>query len=62
MRALRVVVMVVGILLLLLGTWWILQGTGIAPIGFMANHMEWAWRGCVLVVVGAIAVFFSRRM
>jgi hypothetical protein len=52
---------VLGILCALLGTWWILQGTGIAPVGFMANQMPWAYRGMGLAAVGVGLIFFSRR-
>jgi len=62
MRVLRVVVLIIGLLAILLGGWWVLQGTGIVPVGFMARHMEWAYRGVGLAVIGAAAVFFSRRM
>ena len=62
MRVLRVVTLVFGILALLLGSWWILQGTGVVPVGFMANHMEWAWRGIGVAVVGLVVIYISRRM
>jgi hypothetical protein len=62
MKVLRVVVLVIGLLAILLGGWWVLQGTGIVPVGFMARHMEWAYRGVGLAVVGVTAVFISRRM
>ena len=62
MNLVRVACRVVGILTMVLGLWWVLQGTGIAPIGFMANHMEWAWRGGIVFAVGAIAFLLSRRM
>ena len=62
MRVLRVIVLVIGILAILLGGWWVLQGTGIVPVGFMARHMEWAYRGVGLAVIGVIAVFISRRI
>ena len=52
---------IIGILALLLGIWWILQGTGLAPVGFMANQMPWAYRGMGLVVRGAVLLFLSRR-
>jgi uncharacterized protein YjeT (DUF2065 family) len=52
---------IIGILALLLGIWWILQGTGLAPVGFMANQMPWAYRGMGLVVLGAVLLFLSRR-
>jgi hypothetical protein len=50
-----------GILAMLLGVWWILQGTGLAPVGFMANQMPWAYRGVALVILGGAALFFTRR-
>ena len=53
---------IVGILAIILGLWWIAQGTGLAPIGFMAKHMEWAYRGMGLVGVGAIVFFIGRRL
>ena len=62
MRVLRVVTLVFGILALLLGCWWILQGTGVVPVGFMANHMEWAYRGIGVAVVGLVVIYTSRRM
>jgi hypothetical protein len=49
------------ILATLLGFWWILQGTGLAPVGFMANQMPWAYRGAALVIVGGAVLFFTRR-
>jgi hypothetical protein len=62
MNILRLTILVLGILVLLLGSWWILQGTGVVPIGFMAHQMAWAWRGAGLAVVGLIAVVISRRI
>jgi formate hydrogenlyase subunit 3/multisubunit Na+/H+ antiporter MnhD subunit len=62
MNLLRVILRVVGSLAVLLGVWWILQGTGIAPVGFMANHIEWAYRGAGLALVGFILVTLSRRL
>jgi hypothetical protein len=44
-----------------LGIWWTLQGTGLVPVGFMANHMPWAWRGLALTAMGiALAVIGVR--
>ena len=55
----RTVIRIIGLLALLLGIWWILQGTGLAPVGFMANQMPWAYRGIGLVVIGAVLLLFS---
>lgn len=49
------------ILGILLGFWWILQGTGLAPVGFMANQMVWAYRGMVLIILGGAILFLTRR-
>ena len=62
MSLLRAVLRIVGTIAIVLGVWWILQGTGIAPIGFMANHIEWAYRGIGLIVVGFVVVTLSRRL
>ena len=57
----KLILTIVSLLAIALGVWWILQGTGIVPIGFMANQMEWAYRGAALAVVGLIAFIFARR-
>ncbi len=58
----RLALTIVGILMMILGAWWIAQGTGLAPIGFMANHMEWAYRGGGVFVVGLIVLVIGRRL
>ena len=58
----RTLLFVVGVLAVLLGLWWVAQGTGLVPIGFMANHMQWAYRGAVLAAVGVVLLFASRRI
>jgi hypothetical protein len=58
----RTMLLIVGVLSVLLGAWWIAQGTGLVPVGFMANHMQWAWRGAVLAAFGAALMFVSRRV
>lgn len=57
----KLILTIVSLLAMALGVWWILQGTGIVPVGFMANNMEWAYRGAALAVVGLIAFVFARR-
>jgi hypothetical protein len=60
--ALSIAVLAVGLLAALLGVWWICQGTGLVPVGFMANNMQWAYRGAVLVAFGAGMAVLSRRL
>jgi formate hydrogenlyase subunit 3/multisubunit Na+/H+ antiporter MnhD subunit len=43
-------------LLVLIGTVWILQGTGVYPVGFMAHDMRYTYAGIVIDLV-AIAIF-----
>ena len=53
---------IVGIGLTLIGIFWLLQGTGVVPLGFMANQMQWAIIGLALIVVGiGTLVYVNRR-
>jgi hypothetical protein len=54
---------ILGVLLFLMGTFWILQGTGIFPVGMMANQMKYAYAGIVvdLVAIGLIIIANRRR-
>jgi hypothetical protein len=62
MGFLRIAMLSVGILAALLGIWWICRGTGLVPVGFMANNMQWAYRGIGLAMFGAGLAMLSRRM
>jgi len=57
----RPVVTFVGLLAMYLGTFWVLQGTGIVPTGFMANDITWAYRGAALFTIALFAVAHVRR-
>ncbi len=53
---------IVGVVLALLGALWILQGTNIVPVGFMAGQMHYALLGLIAVIVGVgLIVFVNRR-
>ncbi len=53
---------IVGVILTLIGFFWILQGTGIVPVGVMAHQGQWAVIGLVLGIVGAgLLVYINRR-
>ncbi len=53
---------IVGIFLTLIGIWWILQGTGIVPLGFMAHQLQWAVLGLVSAIVGVgLLVYLNWR-
>jgi hypothetical protein len=53
---------IVGVILILLGAWWFLQGTNIVPVGMMAGHAQWTVIGVVLGVIGiGLLVIVHRR-
>lgn len=53
----------VGVLLVLMGAVWFLQGINILPGSFMTGQIQWAIAGAVAFVVGAgmIALLQRRR-
>ena len=56
------VLYILGLLLLLTGTIWILQGTGIFAVGMMAYQTKWTYIGIVLDVIAiGLFVLASRR-
>ena len=52
-----------GILLVLAGTVWILQGFDVAfaPKSFMTSNRQWVLWGALAVIVGAGLIWFGRR-
>jgi hypothetical protein len=57
----RIVLNVVGVLCLLVGCIWILQGIHILPGSFMTGQTKWALYGCVLVVAGIGLLISANR-
>jgi uncharacterized integral membrane protein len=45
--------LVFGVILVLLGAVWILQGAGVLGGSFMSGHAQWAVIGAILAVAGA---------
>ena len=50
-----------GIVLLLLGAVWLLQGINVLPGSFMSGQAFWPAMGVILIVCGAIAEYFAFR-
>ncbi len=50
-----------GILMLLVGAVWVLQGVGILLGSFMTGQPFWATVGLILIICGAVACFFGVR-
>ena len=57
----RIAMIVSGILCLLLGCVWILQGINILPGSFMTGQTKWAIYGSLLVVVGIVLLISANR-
>lgn len=65
MRAIRVFLSVLGVLMVLLGLVWIGQGSGYFPYpesSFMINQTPWIYWGALLAVAGVAVLFVSRRL
>lgn len=43
---------IVGVVLTLLGTLWVLQGINVVRTGFMAGHIQYAFLGIVAAIIG----------
>jgi len=52
---------ILGVLLFLMGTLWILQGTGVFPVGFMANDMKYTYTGILVDLIGIVLIVLGAR-
>ena len=57
----KIALVVAGVLLLVIGSWWILQGTGIVPVGMMANHIQYAYLGIVVDLIAIVLLYVAWR-
>jgi hypothetical protein len=57
----RMPLRVVGIIMLLLGGLWILQGIGMVGGSFMTGSSFWAITGTIVAIAGAVSLFLSLR-
>ena len=56
----RIVSTLLGLLLIVLGTIWVLQGFNLAfRVGFMVGDKRWALYGTILALVGVAQVIWS---
>ena len=65
MRALRPILMIIGVLAALMGLLWIGQGLGYIhwpASSFMLDQRPWADRGAALAVLGLVLVLVARRI
>ena len=57
----RMTLKIVGILMMLMGTLWFLQGINILPGSFMTGQIRWAVYGGATALVGLALVLASYR-
>ena len=57
----RIMLNVVGVLLMLAGAVWFLQGINVLPGSFMTGQTQWAVYGAVAFLAGAVALYSARR-
>jgi hypothetical protein len=57
----RIALNALGVLLLLLGALWLLQGIGMLPGSFMTGERQWAMYGAIAALVGAGLLILARR-
>jgi hypothetical protein len=57
----KLVLTVLGVLMIIVGAVWLLQGLGVLPGSFMTGQVQWAVYGAIVAVVGIVVVFWARR-
>jgi hypothetical protein len=50
-----------GVILILVGCIWVLQGVNILPGSFMTGQMKWAAYGAIAIVIGIGLLLMNRR-
>ncbi len=57
----KIALNIIGVLLILPGIVWFLQGIGVLPGSMMSGQIQWAINGGILIVVGAGLLWFANR-
>lgn len=59
----RIVTSLIGLLMILMGSVWMMQGLGVGPAaimqGFMVNNIQWTFYGAILALVGVAEIVWS---
>ena len=64
LAAMKIFLLVLGVLAILIGGLWMGQGSGLVPWpkqSFMIDQGPWIWWGLLLALVGVAVVVLSRR-
>jgi uncharacterized membrane protein HdeD (DUF308 family) len=57
----KILLSIVGVIMVLLGAVWILQGLNVLPGSFMTGDMKWAVIGAVVALAGIALLTFNFR-
>lgn len=57
----KVMLTLIGIMLILIGVIWFLQGINVVGGSFMTDQREWAVYGVITILVGGGVLFFTHR-
>ncbi len=57
----RIVLSIIGVLLILMGGVWFLQGINVLPGSFMTGNPQWAINGSIAIVIGLGLLFWANR-
>jgi hypothetical protein len=57
----KIALTIVGVLLVLVGGIWFLQGINILPGSFMTGQVRWAIYGCIAVAAGIVLLLWANR-
>ncbi len=57
----RIVLSIIGVLLVLVGAVWFLQGINVLPGSFMTGNPQWAINGGIAIIIGLGLLFWANR-
>jgi hypothetical protein len=57
----KIALSIVGVLLVLMGGVWFLQGINLLPGSFMTGDIRWSINGGIAIVIGAGLLWFANR-
>ena len=57
----RVFLSIIGVLLILAGAVWFLQGINVLPGSFMTGNPQWAVNGGIAIIIGLGVLFWANR-
>ena len=57
----KLILTIVGVVMVILGGIWFLQGIGVLPGSFMTGQIRWAVYGAVLAIGGVALIIWTRR-